>query len=434
MIKKLLVVFVLVLATQMYAQEGAVSPYSFYGIGSLKFKGTVENRSMGGIGVYNDSTHVNLQNPATYADKNMLLYNNESRPVIFTVGGSSKSVNLESNNSSAKTSTQSFDYLAISIPVGKFGVGFGLLPFTSVGYSLDNFDEFGRLSDRYVGTGGVNKTYLSLAYPATEDLSFGITGEYNFGNIKNSTVQFPFDSSGAAIEYKSKESNRSDLSGMSFNFGAHYHKIINDDLELQASTTFAPQANLTSINVRSFSTILLDTSNRELVLNTIESNLEARNLDETKLVLPRSFSLGAGIGQPRKWFAGVDYKNQNVSSFSNPLYNYENTTFENATSLSLGGFYIPKYNSFSSYFKRVVYRAGMRFEKTGLKINNESIREFGISFGLGLPVGATYSNANIGVEFGNRGTTDNNLIIVNFINLQFSLSLNDRWFQKSKYD
>ena len=37
---------------------------------------------------------------------------------------------------------------------------------------------------------------------------------------------------------------------------------------------------------------------------------------------------------------------------------------------------------FSSYWKRAVYRAGFHFENTGLEINNETINEFGISFGV----------------------------------------------------
>jgi hypothetical protein len=82
----------------------------------------------------------------------------------------------------------------------------------------------------------------------------------------------------------------------------------------------------------------------------------------------------------------------------------------------------------------VVYRAGLYYEKTGLNINSESINEFGISFGLGLPVGDLFSNANLGFEIGKRGTTKNNLIQENFVNFQLSLSLNDRWFQKRKYD
>ena len=52
MIKKLVLVFIAFFAIQSYAQQGTASPYSFYGIGSLKFKGTVENRSMGGLSIY----------------------------------------------------------------------------------------------------------------------------------------------------------------------------------------------------------------------------------------------------------------------------------------------------------------------------------------------------------------------------------------------
>ncbi len=82
----------------------------------------------------------------------------------------------------------------------------------------------------------------------------------------------------------------------------------------------------------------------------------------------------------------------------------------------------------------MVYRAGIRFEDTGLKIKNESINEFGISFGVGLPVGRFFSNANLGIEIGKRGTTNQNLIEENFINFQISLSLNDRWFVKRKFN
>ena len=76
----------------------------------------------------------------------------------------------------------------------------------------------------------------------------------------------------------------------------------------------------------------------------------------------------------------------------------------------------------------------MRFEETGLNINNQSIDEFGISFGVGLPIGRLFENANIGFEFGQRGTTNANLVEENFVNFQISLSLNDRWFVKRKYD
>ena len=125
---------------------------------------------------------------------------------------------------------------------------------------------------------------------------------------------------------------------------------------------------------------------------------------------------------------------QNTSAFSNPIVSINNSNFVNASSLSLGGFIVPDYDSFTSYWKRATYRAGVRFENTGLEINNETINEFGISFGVGLPVGKLFSNANLGIEIGQRGTTSQNLIQENFVNFQLSLSLNDRWFQKRKYN
>ena len=436
MIKKLVIVFIAVFAIQGNAQEGGTaSPYSFYGIGSLKFKGTVENRSMGGLSIYMDSIHMNLRNSASYTGKNLEAFNNESRPVKFTVGGTYSSVDLKSNNSTDKTSSTTFDYLALSIPVGKFGFAFGLMPFTSVGYKLESLDENENISNRFNGQGGVNKAFLGLGYQITDELSIGVDAQYNFGNIQNSTIEFVYDDDGVPTQYQSRENNRSDLSGLNFNLGLSYKRMLNEKFEFVSGFTFTPESNLTSKNQRSFSTITTSSSTgQEFVINTIDVDLESLSLLETDLIMPSKFSFGAGIGQPRKWFVGVESVYQKTSNFSNALYTSSATQYEDATTFSLGGFFIPEYNSFTSYFKRATYRAGLRYENTGLNINSESINEFGISFGVGLPVGNGISNANLGFEIGKRGTTNSNLIQENFINFQLSLSLNDRWFVKRKYD
>ena len=102
--------------------------------------------------------------------------------------------------------------------------------------------------------------------------------------------------------------------------------------------------------------------------------------------------------------------------------------------MRLGGFYIPKYNSVTSYWQKVNYRAGFRYEESGIVIENEAINEFGISFGLGLPAGRLFSNANVGFEYGQRGTTNANLVEETFLNVYLSFSLNDIWFQKAKFN
>jgi len=76
----------------------------------------------------------------------------------------------------------------------------------------------------------------------------------------------------------------------------------------------------------------------------------------------------------------------------------------------------------------------MRYEDTGLVINGEDINEFGISFGVGLPVGKLFSNVNVGFEIGKRGTVNAGLVQENFFNTFISLSLNDKWFIKTLYD
>ncbi|WP_296313703.1 hypothetical protein [Winogradskyella sp. UBA3174] len=438
MIKRLIVICITIIGSCAFAQQGTSSPYSFYGIGSLKFKGTVENRSMGGLSVYLDSIHVNLRNPASYGGKNLKStdFNNESRPVKFTIAGTTSDLTLKSDTGESKGSSSSYDYLAIAIPVGRFGFGFGLLPYTSVGYKLEDFSDDGDLQSRYRGDGGINKVFTGFGYQVSDKLGVGVDVSYNFGNIRNTAIIVQYTPEGNVVQYQTRENNRADLSGLNLNFGLSYKTMISDNLELSTTLTYAPESRLKSLNQRSVSTVTINTVNDNVaVFNTIESDLEAQGLNETELVIPSRLSVGGGIGKPKSWFVGTELTFQNTSNFSNPLFSNQTTSFENSSQFTVGGFFIPNYNAFSGYFKRVVYRAGFNFANTGLVIKNESIKEFGISFGLGLPVGkrSLFSNANLGFEFGQRGTTNQNLIQENYVNFNVSLSLNSRWFTQRKY-
>ncbi|NRD21706.1 hypothetical protein HNV10_00535 [Winogradskyella litoriviva] len=435
MIKRFIVIFIAIISSAAFAQEGTGSPYSFYGIGSLKFKGTVENRSMGGMSVYLDSIHLNLSNPASYAGRNLEYsgFDGESRPIKFSVAGTTSSSTLKTDSESANTNSTIFDYLALSVPIGKFGFGFGLMPYTSVGYKLDDVNDSDYLVNRFSGEGGLNRVFAGFGYQINNQLGVGVDINYNFGNIQNTAIEVKYTPENELIQYQTREFNRADLRGLNLNFGLTYKAMITNKLELSATTTFTPGSTLDSENIRSYSTVTLN-SDYEVagISNTINEDVE-----DTELTLPSKFTIGAGIGQPKSWFVGAEYTFQNTSDFSNPLYSSQNavTSYENASQISLGGFYIPKYNAFSGYFNRVVYRAGVKYENTGLIIKDEPINEFGMSFGLGLPVGnrSMFSNANFGFEFGRRGTREKNLILENFVNFNVSLSLNSRWFEQKKY-
>lgn len=437
MIKKLVLVFIALSAIQSFAQSGtSASPYSFYGIGSLKFKGTVENRSMGGLSIYSDSIHINLRNPASYGGENLSSYNNENRPVTFAIAASHTRVSLKSEVSKDNLKNTSLDYLALSIPIGKLGVGIGLIPYTSVGFKLETLTENGDINERFDGSGGLNRTYLSAGYPITKELSVGVDFSFYFGNIKNNTIKYLYNSQGDLLQYQTREKNLSELSGFSANVGLIYKTTLNKKYNFYSGLTFQPEAKLNSNNERELSTIVINPNNgQEIVLNTIDAGLKEEGLENTSSNIPYRLSLGAGIGQERIWFVGAEFTYANLENFSNEFNVDNGTNYENSSSIAVGGFIIPKYNAFESYFKRMVYRAGLRYEETGLNINNESIDEFGISFGVGLPVGTDFfSNANLGFEFGRRGTTASNLVQENYFKFQISLSLNDLWFKKRRYN
>ena len=390
---------------------------------------------MGGVSVYNDSIHMNFRNPASYTGKNMFSFNNEGRLVKFTVGLGHSETDLKTSTNSSETTNTSFEYLGLNIPMGKFGFGFGLIPFSSVGYKLQSSNVDNQLQYKYSGNGGLNKAFLGFAYQLSDNLAIGFDAKYNFGNIQNSALEYLYDDESLPLDYQAREQNRSDLSGVNFNFGLIFRGGITENLELHASLAHSPDYNLSSRNSRTFASVVINPNTQiEFPVNEINVDLETLGLEKTDLSMPSVTIFGLGISKPKKWFIGAEYTSITSSVFSNDLISIDNSEFEDSSKISFGGFYIPDYASFSKFWNRVVYRAGFYSEKTGLVINNESINEFGISFGLGIPAGGLFSNVNTTVEFGKRGTTNEDLVEENFVNFQLSLSLNDRWFIKRKYN
>lgn len=414
MIKRFTVIVALLAAFAVEAQENVSSPYSYYGIGLTNFKGTVENRSMGGLSMFADSIHVNLRNPAAYG---------RLRLTNYSVGASHERVSLKTNDASDNTTITSLDYLALGIPLGKgFGIGVGLIPYTSVGYRILDIEE--ETASQLNGRGGMNKVFLSAGYEFNKHWSIGIDANYNFGNFQNKRTVLRRD-----IQFGTRDLNRSDIRGFNFNLGANYKGQLTEKLRFEASATFAPEMDLNSDNFRQVSTIILS-NGRELQVDQREIDVS-----DTQFTLPAKYSIGAGIGEFNKWFVGAEYSSLGSSSYEGSFdFRNDGGGYEDASQFKVGGFYIPNYNSVSSYLDRVVYRAGFRYDGTGLVINNESIKEFGISFGLGLPVGSTFSNANLGLELGRRGTKDSGLIQENFLRVSIGLSLNDKWFTRRKFN
>ncbi|WP_417442956.1 hypothetical protein [Joostella sp.] len=419
MIKKIFIVIVLFICSYSFAQEGSVSPYSFYGTGDQRFKGLVENRSMGGISVYTDSIHLNLNNPASLGKLKL---------TAFTVGGGYHSLDLATDEGSENASDVTFDYLAVGVPLGNnMGMSFGLVPWTSVGYRVRSLDEDASPAqlDRYSGEGGINKAFFAYGFTFLNNFSLGGKVNFNFGKIEKESVRFL-----EGIQYGTRIQNNSEYSGFDYSFSLNYDAELTKNLELKSSVLYTPATKITSSNDRSISTILTNSAGLEVPRVTEDVDLGALGLNSTYLHLPESYTLGLGVGKKYTWFIGGEYEITKSSEFENEFIDVVNGAYEDGNRFSVGGFWTPDYDSYASYWKRVTYRIGMKNEKTGLLVNNVPVHDFGMSFGLGLPMNG-FSNANVGVEFGKRGSTYLGRIEENYFNVFISLSLNDRWFRKN---
>jgi len=423
MIKKIIAGACLIFSTAAFSQQNNASPYSYYGIGDIKFKGTIENRSMGGLGILPDSIHINLQNPATYSSLKFTTY---------TIAGSTSITNFKTDTGEDKANRTSVDYLAVALPFNKLGVAFGLMPYSSVGYKVRSVvtEDDMTVERSFTGDGGINRVFFGASYKITPAFSLGADFQYNFGNIETkSRIGMPSEN----VQYHTREINDSDYSGISFNIGAVYQAKLSEKHDWFASATYTPESTLTAKTERSLATVSVTQDDGEILIDEI-----GLINDEEELKLPSKFTFGTGIGEARKWFAGAEYTFQGSNELGNRFNNTEvsgTAAFESMHRMALGGYYIPNYNSYNRYLSRVTYRMGLKYEKTGLVLRNEAINDYSLSLGLGLPLGGIGgSNLNVGVEFGQRGTTASGLVQENYTNIFISLSINDKWFTKIRYD
>lgn len=417
MVKKL-VLPILCLATYvMSAQNGTVSPYSFFGIGDLRSVRTVDNQMMGGLGMYTDSIHIHLNNPASLGKLGLTAY---------STAFSHKELRLETNTEKQNSSVSGLEYLSVALPIKsqKAGVGFGLKPYSAVGYSLigEAVNSSGTpVTIQYTGEGGLNQAYLSAGFMLLPNLHLGATVNYFFGQLESNRLQIVED-----VIFGTIDERRSKVGGFDFNYGMTYTPTIGKHT-LFTSVRVNTQANLVSENEQQIGTIVVS-SGRPVEIFDVD--LDAENLKNTEIKIPTTTTIGLGYGKDKHWFVGAEYSFQKYSELVNTFLQEDNAQYEDASSYALGAYFIPDYTSVRSVFNRITYRAGLRLDNTGLVINDKPLENFGITFGIGVPVGANFSNLNLGFELGRRGTTMNDLVRESYFKINIGLAFNARWFMK----
>jgi len=421
MIKKFIGLLIIFISIQGFAQRNNISPYSFFGIGEETAQKTVEEISMGQIGTAFNSTYkLTFSNPASLASL---------RFTTYALAFENKVLTINDGTNSESASAASISYMAVGVPIGnKAGLIFGLQPNTTVGYSLlEEFKDGDTVTalNLFSGEGGSDRVFLGFGYKLNKDINIGLEAAYVFGSIENNLLNRRND-----VQLATIHKTDSELSGVTAKAGIQYNTKINDKLNLKLGGVIN-FSNELSNKGQEYLFSLINTGGGIIIPRDTIVNTSFKSTIKN----PLRTVLSVGVGSENKWYTGIEYSFQNALEFTDDILNQNSrTSYNKSNRISVGGFYTPKFNSISSYWQRITYRAGFSLKQPGLVVNNTTINDFGISFGVGLPIGQQLSNVNLGFELGKRGEISNELIKENYINFRLSLTLNDRWFKKRKLD
>ena len=403
-----------------YAQNNNTSsPFSRFGLGDLAPYSYGRSAAMGGASLGSrHAVQINSANPASYNA-------NDSLSFIFDFGVDGTFSNYKSMSGSRKTNDVNFRYFSLSVPVTKWmGAGLGLQPFSDMGYEVgysDSLSNIGKTFNSYFGDGTTSKAYFGVSVRPFKGLSIGANLNYIFGRLtKNTKLEF---ADPAVLAITKKESTR--LRDFTLTYGLQYDMKLEKNRYLTLGLTFEKQSDFTSLYQ---STAIV--GGTSIYSNTKDSAFETEAKDIMKM--PSTYGVGLSYSQINKLEINVDYYH---AAWSKAVFRGKvDELTSDQTRISAGFEYIPDAFSIRSYMKRVKYRAGLHQENSYLTLNNQQIKEIGISVGAGFPFPKSKSTANFALEVGKRGTTKDNLISNNYTKFSLYLNLYDYWFIKRKFD
>ena len=419
--KNYLLLTLIFLCFSVVSQTNTGSPYSLNELGEINFTGNVSYQSMGGIDSSIDSIEFNINNPSSLA---------KLKSTNYLIGTFYKSSSLSNNYLKESIQTSNINYIAIGIPAKNFGFGFGIIPYSSVGFNLQTTDDYNttnNINTRNFGADGdINRAFISIGIPILKYLSFGATLNYNFGKFNYEKINLL-----EGVNYGLFSNSSSEIDGFTFHFSSNIMIPLKNDIKLNLLYSIYPEGQLKSFNTESLYTSNASSITVESLGDFVNVDLNSRGIENTILKVPSKSVYSIGIEKKDSWFFGAQYESKLSSGFDNVFLNIQNINYRDSNSLAFGGYIIPDNSSIVSYWKRVKYRFGVKNIKKSIIVNNLPINQFSLNLGLGLPI-AGLSKANLGLEIGKIGNDD--LIKENYFSLRLGLSLNDVWFIKRKYN
>lgn len=417
-LKRILLLLALQAVIAVTAFADVITPYSMYGYGILGDRATSMQRQMGGVGVaMNSGRQVNVINPASYAAVDSLTF-------LFDLGADMSMIWSKEGSAKEHQYGGGVDYLTMQFPICKFmGASVGLLPYSSVGYAFGNEISHGTMENQ--GSGGINELYLGVA-GEFKGVSLGVNVSYDFGNIVNDVFAAPTSGQG-----RSKFEHVMKIRDWNIVVGAQYTARWSRFHKMVAGLTYSPKK---SLHGNSWATI--QETNHDSYPDTVGSmKLKGKYYTPT--------SVGAGLSytyeKQCRFMVEFDYSWQGWKDAPySPLYSdadpnvviFQGMDFNDRSRFALGAEYVPKLRG--NYGQRITYRLGGFYTNDYLKVHGNSVKEMGVSCGLGFPTPEGKTMVNLGLEWRQRYATPETLIRENYFNITLGVNFNEVWFFKRK--
>ena len=416
----------LLLPFLLFAQfnNNTSSPYSRFGLGELQPYSFGRTTAMGGASIASrNGQQINFANPASYTAVDSLGF-------MFEFGLSGNFSNFSTREASMNANDINFRYFAMNFQITNWlGTSMGLFPYSDVGYNVEVQDEIptaGNILHRYYGEGSLSKAYLGLALEPFSNFSIGANINYLFGMLNgNSETWFP--QSGLFYQNQKFESLR--LRDFSLSLGAQATIPLTQTNRIVLAAIFENPT---------YTGFYSDIRNKHIRIpqgnsSISDSKIDTINLQERLNVdLPMTYGVGISYVKQNKLEINADYYHQKWSGTNLP--GSRGGNLADLNKFAVGAEWIPDRFSIRSYLNRVAYRVGAKYEQSYLVLDGQHINDFGISFGVGLPVYRSNSTINVSAEIGRKGTQQHNLVLENYARVNLSVNLYDLWFVQRRFD
>ncbi len=412
----LLILIVLATLSPLQAQNRINMPYSMYGVGEIRFNHFYQNKGMGGINQgFRSNMHVNDVNPASYTAA-------DTTSFVFDVTMVSHFYRQETDVVRQDADYISLGNISIAFPVTRWwAVGAGIKPYSLMGYNIrdvEQYDEDMTIHYLYRGSGGLSQLFIGTAINPVGNLSLGMNASYLFGKLEREAT---VSADGAGIHHTNKlETDHA--RGWILGFGMQYEFLFSENRNLVVGATYGHQDD-----IRLNSTEVL--RRRIPGMGFYDTIYQAEHING-RLSLPGYYGVGMYGRINQNWSAGLDYQWQNWEDFSLPN---RQSNFNNSYRVAAGVEYRPTVETFSRFFHRMRYSAGIRYGQSYVYQGNVPHNEFGISFGLFVPVRRAFSGLNVGFEYSQRGSLDNHPMKENFYRLNVGINVYERWFIRRRF-